>query len=81
MKKGGIAMTEQQKEQNTSKRDGRRFLMIILSFFVTVACVDAYFVYKALSTHSGVVVDKPYERGIHFNELLNEAKEKGYDSE
>lgn len=41
-------------EQN-SKRDGRIVLVCILSFFLTVMTVNAFFVYAALNTYTGVV--------------------------
>lgn len=45
----------------------------LISFFAVVACVDAFFVIKALSTHTGVIEDRTYERGIDFNESLKQA--------
>ena len=43
-------------------------------FFAVVACVDAVFVYKAISTQTGVVTDRPYEKGLAYNKFLEEAK-------
>lgn len=65
--------------QEKSRKDGKIVLMAFVGFFVTFAAVDAYFVYKALSTHTGVVVENAYEQGLKFNDLL--AKAKKQDSE
>ena len=45
-------MDLQQKESQTI---GRKFWIGLLMFILTFASVDAYFVYKALNTHTGVV--------------------------
>ena len=38
-----------------SHKDGRTVLVWILAFFLTFIAVDAFFVYKAVTTHTGVV--------------------------
>ena len=43
-------------------------------FFVVVACLDSIFVYIAVSTQTGVVTERPYEKGLAYNETLNKAK-------
>ncbi len=58
-----------------SRRDGRKFLFILIAFFVVFATVDAYFVYKALSTNTGVVVEHAYEVGLNYNDLLEQARQ------
>ncbi len=60
-------------KDNRNKRAGLWFLASIILFFITFASVDAYFVYKAVSTHTGVVRDKTYERGINFNKNIEQA--------
>lgn len=42
-------------QQQDSNKTGRKFWMYLILFFVVFACVDAFFVYKALTTHSGQV--------------------------
>lgn len=37
------------------QRDGRNVLIWIVGFFLTFMIVDAVFVYKAVTTHTGVV--------------------------
>lgn len=63
-------------EQENSKRDGRKFFIILISFFILFASVDAFFIYKALSTHTGVVTENAYEQGLNYNEILEEARRR-----
>ena len=67
---------------NTTKppRDGLRVLLWFLGFFLVLCSVNALFVFKALETHPGTVVDNPYQEGIHYNEMLDKA-EKLHDAE
>lgn len=59
-----------------SKKDGRIVLFALLAFFTTFATVDAYFVYKAITTHSGVVAENAYEIGLNYNDILAEADKR-----
>lgn len=43
-------------------------------FFVVVAAVNAFFVYKALHSYSGVVIDNAYEHGLAYNKTLDAAE-------
>ena len=75
-------MSEQAQESKLeSKQDGRRILFTLLGFFAVVACVDAYFVYKAVSTHSGVVSDNAYEIGLNYNDVIEEARRRKEQTE
>lgn len=38
-----------------SKKIGRRFFIGLFLFFFTFASVDAFFIYKAINSHTGVV--------------------------
>lgn len=58
-----------------SKKIGRIVLITLLGFFLVVACVDAVFVYKALKSNSGLVVENPYEMGLNYNEIIEQARE------
>lgn len=73
-------MTDQRpaphEEAKQSRAEGFRFLFCILGFFIVVACVDAFFVYKAVSTYNGTVVENPYEVGLHYNEVIAEARKR-----
>lgn len=69
-------MTQKSESQKQTAKDGRKVLWYFLGFFAVFATVDAFFVYKALSTHSGVVAENSYEIGLHYNELLKEADKR-----
>lgn len=43
-------------------------------FFAVIACVNGAFVYVAVSTHTGVVMDRPYAKGLAYNQVLTKAK-------
>ena len=58
-----------------SRKAGRKFLFILIAFFMVFATVDAYFVYKAVSTNTGVVVEHAYEVGLNYNDLLEQARQ------
>jgi len=45
-------------------------------FFAVFIIVDVIFATLAMRTHSGVVSDQAYEKGLAFNETLNEAREQ-----
>jgi nitrogen fixation protein FixH len=49
-------------------------LWAFLAFFGTFITVDAFFVYKAVTTQTGVVTERPYEKGLAYNKVLIEAK-------
>ncbi len=54
---------------------GRHVLFALLAFFGAVFAVNGYFLYSALSTHTGVVANEPYRRGLKYNERI-EADER-----
>jgi nitrogen fixation protein FixH len=53
------------REEGTVK--GHHVLFGILSFFAVVFAVNGYFLFAALSTHSGVVANEPYRKGLDYN--------------
>ena len=57
------------------KRDPKDkwILICFLAFFGTVFAVDGFFVYTAITTQTGLVTEKPYEKGLAYNELLSQA--------
>lgn len=61
-------------EKEESKKTGRIFFIALVSFFVVFASVDAFFVYRAVKTHTGVITTNAYERGIDFNKVLEQAR-------
>jgi nitrogen fixation protein FixH len=62
--------------ENQQPQDGKRVLLAFLSFFVVFASVDAFFVYKAISTLPGVVSENAYEIGLNYNKIIAEAKKR-----
>lgn len=67
---------DQDSARAESKKAGFLVLKILLGFFLVVASVDGYFVYKALSTNTGVVVDNYYQIGLHYNEIIAQAQKE-----
>jgi nitrogen fixation protein FixH len=49
---------------------GRHVLLITLAFFGIVFAVNAYFLYAALSTHTGIVANEPYRKGLAYNSRI-----------
>lgn len=45
-----------------------------VTFFVVFMTLDSIFVYLAISTNTGVVIDQAYEKGLAYNQILNEAE-------
>ena len=52
---------------------GRWVLFSFIGFFIVIIAVNAIFITTALKTHSGVITDQPYEKGLHFDETLAKA--------
>ncbi|MEQ1716721.1 MAG: FixH family protein [Hyphomicrobium sp.] len=50
---------------------GRHVLFAMLAFFGIIFAVNAYLMNMALSTHSGVVANEPYRKGLKYNERIS----------
>jgi len=50
--------------------DGRQVLLALLAFFGIVFAVNGVLLYQALSTHSGLVAQEPYRKGLQYNERI-----------
>jgi len=61
-------------EKQDSKKVGKIILISLLVFFAVFSSVNAFFVYKALSTNTGVVVENAFEQGLNYNDLIEKAK-------
>ena len=57
---------------------GRRVWWYFVAFFGFVAAVNAVMVILAIRTHSGVVTEHPYEKGLAYNQVVEaeEAQDK-----
>lgn len=53
---------------------GRRVFLIFFLFFGVIVAVNTVFITVALDTHSGVVTEHAYDKGIAFNETLEKAR-------
>ena len=53
--------------------DGGKVLAWMLGSFGVVFAVNGIFIWYALSTWSGLVTDHPYEKGLAYNQTLQEA--------
>lgn len=51
---------------------------VFVGAMLLVIAVNAVMVTFAVDSYSGLAVDKPYERGVHYNEVL--AAQKGQDA-
>jgi nitrogen fixation protein FixH len=51
---------------------GKRVLFILIGFFGVVFAVNAYFMFAAISTHTGVVSNEPYRKGLTYNRRIAE---------
>lgn len=49
---------------------GYHVLAAMLGFFGLVFAVNGYFIAAALSTHTGVVANEPYRKGLKYNERI-----------
>jgi nitrogen fixation protein FixH len=49
---------------------GRHVLGIFLAFFAAVFLANGAMVYSAVSTHTGLVANEPYRKGLHYNERI-----------
>jgi nitrogen fixation protein FixH len=49
---------------------GRHVLLAMIAFFGIVFAVNGVFLYTALSTHTGVVANEPYRKGLAYNERI-----------
>ncbi len=54
----------------TRELTGRHVAWALLAFFGVIFAVNGYFLYAALSTHTGTVANEPYRKGLHYNERI-----------
>ena len=50
---------------------GRHVLGAFIAFFGTIFAVNGALIYSALSTHTGVVANEPYRKGLAYNERIS----------
>ena len=49
---------------------GRHVLGAMVAFFGTIFAVNGVLLYKAIATHSGLVAQEPYRKGLHYNDRI-----------
>jgi len=50
--------------------NGRDVLAVFLTFFAAIFAVNGALIYAALSTHTGLVTNEPYRKGLAYNERI-----------
>ena len=50
--------------------NGRDVLAVFLAFFGAVFAVNGALIYAAVSTHTGLVANEPYRKGLAYNERI-----------
>lgn len=58
------------------KLTGYNVFFWFVAFFAVIILVNGVFIYTALGTHTGVVTERPYEKGLAYNETLAQAKDQ-----
>jgi nitrogen fixation protein FixH len=53
---------------------GKRVALYFSIFFIGLAVIDGIFVWIAWHTHPGIVTNRPYERGLNYNNYLDQYK-------
>lgn len=53
---------------------GGHVLAAFLAFFGVIFAVNGVFLYTALSTHTGLVAQEPYRKGLHYNDRIAAAE-------
>ena len=56
--------------QGQSGLTGRHVLIAAAGFFGVIFAVNGVLLWKALSTHSGLVAQEPYRKGLAYNERI-----------
>jgi len=67
MRMGGELMAASPEVQGLR---GRHVLFAFLGFFGVIFAVNGVFLYAALSTHTGVVANEPYRKGLNYNQRI-----------
>jgi nitrogen fixation protein FixH len=57
--------------ENVAPRKSDKYIpYYFVAFFVFLAIADGFFVYLATSTHTGVVKEQAYEKGLDYNQVV-----------
>lgn len=58
----------------TRQLTGRHVLLALLGFFAVVFAVNGTFIWMAVKSFSGVTAERAYDKGLHYNEALADAR-------
>lgn len=61
----------------TDNNNGWPIFWAFVAFFGVTFAVNGYFITVALGTHTGVIAEHTYERGLAYDEALAEARAQG----
>lgn len=50
----------------------------IVASFVAIFAVNGFFIYKAVSSFDGIVEDNYYEKGLNYNDVVQQGKRLGW---
>lgn len=71
----GVAMQEgEAKGKGTVGRFDKWIPWYFVAFFVGLAILDGIFVFVATSTHTGVVTENAYQKGLDYNDTIEAAR-------
>jgi nitrogen fixation protein FixH len=57
-------------EERRAGLQGWHVLTILVAFFGSIFAVNGYFIFTSLATHSGVVSEEPYRKGLGYNQRI-----------
>ena len=58
------------REERRAGLQGWHVLAILVAFFGSIFAVNGYFIFTSLATHSGVVSEEPYRKGLGYNQRI-----------
>lgn len=58
------------RQDSEGRMTGRHVLWMILGFFAIVFGVNGVLLWQALATHSGLVANEPYRKGLAYNDRI-----------
>lgn len=74
------SMKTVERDVSLNSWNGKKVFLVFLSFFAVCSVVNAFFVYMAVTTHWGTVAKNPYEQGLHYNEILEQARSRKHEN-
>lgn len=59
------------RRQGASVLTGRHVLIAVLLFFGVIFAVNGVLLWQAIATHSGLVANEPYRKGLEYNQRID----------